>query len=266
MTTYTTLNKIREYEPCAEGWHKLLSYLGKSEADDEPLSYATILKSNGLDDAIWALRTHPDLKQVVLFAADCAESVLHIFENEYADDDRPRKAIEAARKCGADANAVVDAANAVVSAVEGAAAVDARAAAARALAAPGYRVSRAARKAATRAARAARKAAERKTPGASRAARKADERKAAARKTADRVDRISAAADKAYARAAAAHAARKAATAAYSAVATLYAANAAHVLITADYAAAASACKAAHEPSVEREKQKQLFLKHFGEG
>ncbi len=32
-----------------------------------------------------------------LFAADCAERVLHIFEHDHPDDDRPRKAIEAAR-------------------------------------------------------------------------------------------------------------------------------------------------------------------------
>jgi hypothetical protein len=33
-----------------------------------------------------------------LFAADCAERVLPIFEARYPDDDRPRKAIETARK------------------------------------------------------------------------------------------------------------------------------------------------------------------------
>lgn len=32
-----------------------------------------------------------------LFAADCAERTLHIFERDYPNDDRPRKAIEAAR-------------------------------------------------------------------------------------------------------------------------------------------------------------------------
>ena len=37
-------------------------------------------------------------KKARLFAADCAERVLHIFEEKYPDDDRPRKAIEAARK------------------------------------------------------------------------------------------------------------------------------------------------------------------------
>jgi len=36
-------------------------------------------------------------KTARLFAADCAERVLPIFEREYPDDDRPRKAIQAAR-------------------------------------------------------------------------------------------------------------------------------------------------------------------------
>jgi len=38
-----------------------------------------------------------DDRSARLFAADCAERVLPIFEGEYPDDDRPRKAIEAAR-------------------------------------------------------------------------------------------------------------------------------------------------------------------------
>ena len=36
-------------------------------------------------------------KELRLFAADCAEHVIHLFEREYPNDDRPRKAIEAAR-------------------------------------------------------------------------------------------------------------------------------------------------------------------------
>ena len=35
----TTLNKIREHEPCADGWKKLLTHLNKTEADDEPLPF-----------------------------------------------------------------------------------------------------------------------------------------------------------------------------------------------------------------------------------
>ena len=38
-----------------------------------------------------------DHRLLVLWAADCAEHVLPYFEKEYPEDDRPRKAIEAAR-------------------------------------------------------------------------------------------------------------------------------------------------------------------------
>lgn len=38
-----------------------------------------------------------NIRSLRLFAADCAEHVLHIFEKERPTDNRPRKAIEAAR-------------------------------------------------------------------------------------------------------------------------------------------------------------------------
>jgi hypothetical protein len=38
-----------------------------------------------------------DHRLLVLWAADCAEHVLPYFEAQYSEDDRPRKAIEAAR-------------------------------------------------------------------------------------------------------------------------------------------------------------------------
>ena len=56
---YTTLNRIRKHEPCAAGWRKLLKHLGKTEADDAPLAYSTILNAVGLDDALWCLRAEP---------------------------------------------------------------------------------------------------------------------------------------------------------------------------------------------------------------
>jgi hypothetical protein len=52
----TTLNAIREFRPCKDGWEKLLKHLGKTKADDEPLSIVTVLDSNGIDDALWCLR------------------------------------------------------------------------------------------------------------------------------------------------------------------------------------------------------------------
>jgi len=95
----TTLNKIREHDPCERSWKKLLNHLNKTKADDEPLEIKTILDINGFEDAVWALRAvdgHD--KDIRLFVCDCAESVLHFFENEFPDDSRPRKAIEIARK------------------------------------------------------------------------------------------------------------------------------------------------------------------------
>jgi hypothetical protein len=102
----TTLNKIKSHSPCGLlepkntnlGWGKLLNHLGKTQSDDEVLELRTILESNGLDDTLWAFRAVEGKdKEIRLFAADCAEMVLPIYEKEYPDDDRPRKAIQAAR-------------------------------------------------------------------------------------------------------------------------------------------------------------------------
>ncbi len=56
MMIYTTLNRIRAYLPCEDGWRKLLAGLGKTDADDEPLPYARIVEINGIGDALWACR------------------------------------------------------------------------------------------------------------------------------------------------------------------------------------------------------------------
>lgn len=72
----TTLNKIRSHEPCADGWAKLLRHLGKTKADDEPLSIVTILDSNGLDDALWCLRAVEGRdREIRLYAVWCARQV-----------------------------------------------------------------------------------------------------------------------------------------------------------------------------------------------
>lgn len=75
----TTLDRIREHGPCADGWTKLLTHLGKTKADDEPVSLLTILESNGLSDAQWALRAvdgHD--REMRLYAVWCARQVQHL--------------------------------------------------------------------------------------------------------------------------------------------------------------------------------------------
>lgn len=84
---YTTLNKIRVCEPCSDGWEKLLKNLGKTKADDEPLSMLTILKSNGFDDAVWCLRACEGVdKEARLFAVACARRVQHLMTDPASID------------------------------------------------------------------------------------------------------------------------------------------------------------------------------------
>ena len=80
----TTLNKIRYYGPCEAVWKKLLFNLGKTKADDEPVSIAFILESNGLYDAIWCLRAVDGYRREMrLYAVDCARiMVQHLMTNQ----------------------------------------------------------------------------------------------------------------------------------------------------------------------------------------
>ena len=76
---HTTLNRIKAHDPCEAGWKKLLKHLGKTKADDARLSFATILKSNGLADALWCCRAEPQYaKEWRLYAGWCARQVQHL--------------------------------------------------------------------------------------------------------------------------------------------------------------------------------------------
>jgi len=79
----TTLNKIRAHSPCSNGWKKLLKNLGKTEADNEILLLTTILESNGLDDALWCLRTvDGHEREIRLFAIFCARRIQHLMTDQ----------------------------------------------------------------------------------------------------------------------------------------------------------------------------------------
>lgn len=72
----TTLNRIRAHAPCDLGWENLLSGLGKTAADDEPLPFARIVEINDLDDALWCCRAEPQhAREWRLFAVWCARLV-----------------------------------------------------------------------------------------------------------------------------------------------------------------------------------------------
>ena len=127
----TTLNRIREHSPCRDGWSKLLAHLGKTKADDEPLPFAVILQSNGLDDALWCCRAEPQhSKEWRLFAVRCARRVQRLMT-----DPRSIAALDVAERHANGAatdveliaawDAAWDAAGAAVGAAAGAAAWDA---------------------------------------------------------------------------------------------------------------------------------------------
>jgi hypothetical protein len=79
----TTLTAIRAHSPCESGWKKLLAHLGKTKADNEPLSLAVILKSNGFDNAIWCLRAvEGHDREMRLYAVWCARQVQHLMREE----------------------------------------------------------------------------------------------------------------------------------------------------------------------------------------
>lgn len=76
---HTTLNKIRDYSPPVELWVKLLTHLDKYNGDDDPLPFATIVQSNGLDDALWCCRSAPEYdREWRLYAVWCVRQVQHL--------------------------------------------------------------------------------------------------------------------------------------------------------------------------------------------
>ncbi len=75
----TTLKKIRAHSPCASGWTRLLTFLGKTKVDDEALLLSTVLQSNGLNDTLWCLRAVDGFeREKRLFAVWCARQVQHL--------------------------------------------------------------------------------------------------------------------------------------------------------------------------------------------
>ena len=112
MICTTTLNKIRGHSPCQDGWKKLLAHLGKKTANDDLLTFQTILESNGLDDALWCLRASNATEfEMRRFARLAALDVAHLWDmpaivREYletGDETKCDAARDAARAAAQDA-------------------------------------------------------------------------------------------------------------------------------------------------------------------
>ena len=142
----TTFKVLRENGACTARYKHLAKALGgiATYGKTTPIPLLEILETNGLDDALWALRvcklSEEDEKKMHLLACDFAEHTIHIYENYYPEDKRPRNAIKVKRKWvnGESDDAASDAARAAARAAAGGAALaearDAASAAARAAA------------------------------------------------------------------------------------------------------------------------------------
>lgn len=97
----TTLNLIRSYNPCADGYAKLVRHLGgvKKYGADTPIDLAVILESNGVQDMLWCLRAVPPEQQSLArrfcswVAADFAAHVLPVYTKYYPNDQRVQDCI-----------------------------------------------------------------------------------------------------------------------------------------------------------------------------
>ena len=98
MTLTTTLDLLHKAYACTSRYKVLCAALGTDYPHDKPIDLLTILGSNGLDDALWAMcATEQDCEKIArLMAADFAEQVLPIWK-KYSQDTRPELAIKAAR-------------------------------------------------------------------------------------------------------------------------------------------------------------------------
>lgn len=99
---------IADIEPCATGYHvcdgagQLLHWLSTTTLWEAEIKPGDEVVNAGTKTVAHQVRL---VKRVAtwngrtarLFAADCAEHVLYLFEGKYPDDKRPRQAIQAAR-------------------------------------------------------------------------------------------------------------------------------------------------------------------------
>jgi len=88
------LERIKALSPCKDRLDNFIKYYGNRE-----LTYGQFmgLKNIAQSDKMWvAFRLMPK-ESIRLAAADIAETVLALYESKYPNDNRPRKAIEAAR-------------------------------------------------------------------------------------------------------------------------------------------------------------------------
>ena len=94
MRVELKLDWLKEQAVCEEA----IAWVETQKDKDIFHLYAQAKKRNKLDWANWCVARLLDRKNRIRYAIFAAEQVLHIFEKQYPEDQRPRKAIEAAKR------------------------------------------------------------------------------------------------------------------------------------------------------------------------
>ena len=89
-----TIELLEKYEACEEG----IDWFNAQEETDLAKVCDKLLAEDYFDWANWLLSRILSKDNKIRYAIHAAELVLHVFEEKYPDDDRPRKAIEAAKE------------------------------------------------------------------------------------------------------------------------------------------------------------------------
>jgi hypothetical protein len=97
---HTTLKLCKAKDACVTGFKTLKRSLGKGHSDTDLIPLTHIIESNGLREALWALRATVEPSEYLAreFAIFCARQVLHFFEDKYPEDSRVRDCIGAVER------------------------------------------------------------------------------------------------------------------------------------------------------------------------
>ena len=93
-----TVEKVKELGACREAVEWGEKKYGSKEVKELTVLRA-LIKAEREDWANWLIVRLMNYEQYVSYAVYAAEQVIKIYEEKYPEDDRPRKAIEAAKVC-----------------------------------------------------------------------------------------------------------------------------------------------------------------------
>lgn len=97
---HTTLKLCKVNKACTDGYRTLKKSLPKDHKKTDLIPLTHVIESNGLEDALWALRATVEDSDYLAraFAIWCARECLQYWEKEYPDDDRVKNCIDIAEQ------------------------------------------------------------------------------------------------------------------------------------------------------------------------